>query len=349
MQSTLTKALVLSILFGCHGTGVGAAAVRSTGSSPVMSAQQFGRSAGAIVHVETPRRAGVGFVVDEAGWIATTHGLLEGERQARVLLADGRLLAVDRVLASDAPRDIAIVSVQSDGLPVLDLAERADVRVGDRVAILGHALGMFAPSATEAVVDAVPNPDRDGRLRLSAPTPAGHAGAPVLDGRGRVIAIVGSDMADEASLATPAKHVSRLIGGLRAGAGESMKEFGDRTSDDEGMALRSELGPDVLEGCSASSRERIWHEIQFSLRVAAPVYEIGADEAAFRVLESSTLRLTAEITDCEALLHALETARIAGGRGSSATEAVQLLARAYEQAIDALFASDSAASAWTRR
>jgi hypothetical protein len=127
--------------------------------------------------------------------------------------------------------------------------------------------------------------------------------------------------------------------GLRAGAGESMREFGTRTDgveDEPGLASSLDAGD--LADCSTASRERIWHEVRGALQIAAPVYEAGADEAAFRVLEGATLRLRGELDDCRAVLAALDEARVAARRRPNPTEAARVLGLSFEHVVDLLFA-----------
>jgi S1-C subfamily serine protease len=316
------------------------AARRAKRMSP---ADVYREHADAVVRVETPFGDGTGFVVRPDGIVITSHYLLSGERQARVVMGDGRRIDVERVLASDADTDLAVVAIAADGLPALEVADGDALAEGEAVVTIGNGRRTRSPSVTEGVVSTI---EKTGGAAISARALAGSAGAPVLDGSGRVVAVIFGAPQQEPSPdgltpVVPAREIGALLRDLDTTAGETMAEFGARTRPDEpGAAPAMTLDAAGLADCAPPQRERARTELQGAVEIALPVYVIGAHEAAFRVLEGAALRLGRELDGCRSFVDALETAVGEARRQSTPSEGVRVLGELYESAIELLFADD---------
>lgn len=140
--------------------------------------------------------SGTGLVVTSDGEIvtnahvvgdaATVHVLLPGETEPR----DGSVVAVD------PGNDLALVRVAATGLTAATFAAPGDVRVGDEVVAIGHALDLDGdPTVTRGVVSAL---DRtlavdtgvlNGLVQTDAAISSGNSGGPLVDARGHVVGI----------------------------------------------------------------------------------------------------------------------------------------------------------------
>lgn len=332
---------------GCGGTlEEGAAKEPSPEATPTEPAEQpplpraglFRRGADALVRIETPHRIGAGFVADEDGRIVTDFALLQHERIARVVLGNGRSLPVERVLVADPELDLAVLSVEADDLPELDLAEGKPPQVGSPVFVLGYELGMVTPTLAEVVVGSKPDGGEDETFLISGPVQPGFVGAPVLDDRGRVLGLVAGEPGEVTTVA-PAAQISDLLGRVEPGGGETMLEFGDRTRREEGWTDRVPLLPkDALADCSSESQEWMWLELGRSLEIAAAMDAIGVPEAAFRVIEGAVLRLHTDVPDCRDVLGVLKASVDSARTSAEAHPALDTVAQTLEGVLELLFA-----------
>jgi Do/DeqQ family serine protease len=90
-------------------------------------------------HRRTPepvQSEGSGFIVRPDGFIYTNYHVVEGAEKVTVKLKDGRELA-GKVFGTDEKTDIAVVKVDANNLPVVQLADSDKVRVGQFAFAIG--------------------------------------------------------------------------------------------------------------------------------------------------------------------------------------------------------------------
>ena len=187
-------------------------------ASEIYAAAKSGVVAVEAVGADGSVHRGTGFFVAR-GVVATNFHIVRAARSVRVLpLAGGGPLAATVTGADEAEADIALLRVTGGGA-VLPLADRATPRPGDRVYILGNPRGLDG-TFSEGLVSAVRRIGGVESLQLSAAISPGSSGSPVLDGNGRVVAIVRSMLRSGTNLvfATPASALSDLMILSRAAA-----------------------------------------------------------------------------------------------------------------------------------
>ncbi|MDX1948610.1 MAG: transglutaminase family protein [Pirellulaceae bacterium] len=133
---------------------------------------------------------GTGFIIDQAGLVATNLHVIGEARPITVQTAAGKSLKVTAVEASDRAMDLAIVRVETlDNLPALELADSEAIDQGEPVVVMGNPQGL-----KHSVVSGVVSGRRefDGRkmIQLAMPVEPGNSGGPVIDAQGRVLGIV---------------------------------------------------------------------------------------------------------------------------------------------------------------
>src|SRR2546428_5800436 len=143
-----------------------------------------------------PRRGfGSGVVLDDKGHILTTHHVVEGAEKVIVTFADGRVLS-GAVVGGDEETDIAVVRVEGEEFRAADDAKSEERKVGQPVLAIGNPLGLpGGPSVTSGVVSSLRRHLGRGPgdgvpvIQTDAAVNPGNSGGPLVDLRGRVVAI----------------------------------------------------------------------------------------------------------------------------------------------------------------
>lgn len=98
--------------------------------------------------------AGSGVIVDaNNGTVMTNYHVIKGADEVRVSLVDGRSYKA-KVVGSDPELDIAILSIESDDLVAVKLANSSKTEVGDFVVAIGNPFGL-GQTVTTGVVSAL--------------------------------------------------------------------------------------------------------------------------------------------------------------------------------------------------
>jgi hypothetical protein len=157
------------------------------GMVPMSGETRRGLLAG--LEVRKPRLSRSGFFIDARGLVLTTTAAtegcarvtLDGDREARVLLADPALgVAVLQPETALAPRAVAEVQLAPD-------------RIGAEVAVSGYAYGaaLSAPVLTFGTLEATEGLEGEpGLKRLALGALEGDAGGAVMDGTGAVLGML---------------------------------------------------------------------------------------------------------------------------------------------------------------
>lgn len=143
---------------------------------------------------------GTGFVVRPEGIIVTNFHVVNGAFGILVTLADGREFEA-RAIGGDPAADLAILQIEADGLPTVELGDSDALRLGETVVALGFPLALEGgPSVTSGIVSAkgrtIAAQDSQGvqntledLIQTDAPINPGNSGGPLVDLAGRVVGI----------------------------------------------------------------------------------------------------------------------------------------------------------------
>ncbi len=135
---------------------------------------------------------GSGFFIDGSGHIVTNNHVVEGAKNIRVSLADGKELTATLV-GADPLTDLAVLKVEPPkGQAFVQFAEDVNLRVGDWVVAVGNPFGLGG-SVTSGIVSAIGGESREGTfldfIQIDAPINRGNSGGPTFDLNGRVVGV----------------------------------------------------------------------------------------------------------------------------------------------------------------
>lgn len=148
----------------------------------------------AFLHVHPARGIGSGFIIDEPGRILTNHHITVGSRELEVALADGRAFE-GKVVGSDPANDLAVAKIDAHDLPVTELGDSNELKVGQTVIAIGNPFGLAGgPSVTVGVVSALNRhilAERvyENLIQTDASINPGNSGGPLLNLSGKVVGI----------------------------------------------------------------------------------------------------------------------------------------------------------------
>lgn len=136
---------------------------------------------------------GSGFFIDAAGHIVTNNHVVEGAKDIRVSLSNGKELKATLV-GADPLTDLAVLKVVEPpkGQAFVQFAEDVNLRVGDWVVAVGNPFGLGG-SVTSGIVSAIGGESRQGTfldfIQIDAPINRGNSGGPTFDLNGRVVGV----------------------------------------------------------------------------------------------------------------------------------------------------------------
>jgi S1-C subfamily serine protease len=138
---------------------------------------------------------GSGTIIDPKGQILTNNHVVGGAEKIAVTLWNGEVLE-GTIVGACATHDTAIVKVEKQGLPVAELGDSDELRVGQRVYAIGNPFGLAGgPTVTSGVVSATKRTIESQRglvenlVQTDAAINPGNSGGPLVDLEGKVVAI----------------------------------------------------------------------------------------------------------------------------------------------------------------
>jgi serine protease Do len=141
-----------------------------------------------------PRSLGSGFIISEDGYVLTNNHVVEGADEVIVRLNDRRELEAE-VIGTDPRSDLALLKLDADDLPTVELGESDDLEVGEWVLAIGSPFG-FDHSVTAGIVSAkgrsLPTEQNENYvpyIQTDVAINPGNSGGPLFNLEGRVVGI----------------------------------------------------------------------------------------------------------------------------------------------------------------
>lgn len=134
---------------------------------------------------------GSGFIIESDGYILTNYHVVMNASEIIVRLQDRRELEAELV-GSDPQSDLALLKVDAEGLPTVEIGSSADLEVGEWVLAIGAPFG-FESTVTAGIVSAkgrsLPNENYVPFIQTDVAINPGNSGGPLFNLDGEVVGI----------------------------------------------------------------------------------------------------------------------------------------------------------------
>ncbi|PWT73904.1 MAG: serine protease [Bacteroidetes bacterium] len=162
----------------------------------------------AVVHIQVQKESvdrrsnqkklvpasGSGFIISTDGFVITNNHVIEGAKEIKVSLADGRLVSAD-LKGADPSTDIAVLKIYENGVKPLVMADSDLLQPGQIAIAIGNPLGL-QHTVTAGVVSALGRTLRatngrmiDDVIQTDASLNPGNSGGPLVNSLGQVIGV----------------------------------------------------------------------------------------------------------------------------------------------------------------
>lgn len=140
---------------------------------------------------------GTGVIISKDGIILTNHHVItDNPRQITVQLKDGREMEAEK-LWSNANMDLGVIKIDANNLPIAELGDSDNIRVGQTAIAIGNPLGLrFERTVTSGIISALnrsimisQNNIAEDLIQTDASINPGNSGGPLLNNLGQVIGI----------------------------------------------------------------------------------------------------------------------------------------------------------------
>ena len=133
---------------------------------------------------------GSGFFISRDGYAVTNNHVVQNADNVQVTADDGKTYSA-KVIGTDSRTDLALIKVEGDNFPFVNLAENSP-RVGDWVLAVGNPFGLGG-TVTAGIVSArgrdIGAGPYDDFIQIDAPVNKGNSGGPTFDVDGNVIGV----------------------------------------------------------------------------------------------------------------------------------------------------------------
>ena len=138
---------------------------------------------------EGPRGVGSGFIISADGFVMTNAHVVDGADEVLVTLPDKREFKA-KLIGADKRTDVAVVKIDSTGLPFVRIGDVNRLRVGEWVMAIGSPFGL-ENTVTAGIVSAKQRDTGDYLpfIQTDVAVNPGNSGGPLINMRGEVVGI----------------------------------------------------------------------------------------------------------------------------------------------------------------
>lgn len=141
------------------------------------------------------RAGGSGVIISEDGYIVTNNHVIENAKTLRVKLYDGRVFDA-KIIGSDPATDVALIKIESSGLPTLPFGSSDELRLGEWVLAIGYPMDLQS-TITAGIVSAKARSlgalnsqsGIESFIQTDAAVNPGNSGGALINTRGELVGI----------------------------------------------------------------------------------------------------------------------------------------------------------------
>ncbi len=139
--------------------------------------------------MESSVRSGTGFNIAPIGIIVTNLHIVEDSTRIEIVFGDGQTFSSNQYIQVPG-EDIAIIALEGEALPYLDLDRAEPVEVGDKVTIIGNPQGFQKISQRGVVTGFVRTKSQLPVMAIDIKINSGNSGSPVINDRSQVVGVI---------------------------------------------------------------------------------------------------------------------------------------------------------------
>lgn len=222
--------------------------------------------------MQAPRLgAGSGVIISSDGYIATNNHVIQDANDIEVTLHDNRTFK-GQLVGVDERTDLAVIKIESEGLPTLDYGDSDDIRIGDWVLAIGNPFEYLTSTVTAGIVSAKgrnidiirQNEAIEAFIQTDAAVNPGNSGGALVNVDGELVGIntaIASQTGNYTgySFAIPVNLVKKITNDLiqygsykRAMLGVAIRELDQTIEDTYGIKVRSGVFVNEVSGGGAA-------------------------------------------------------------------------------------------------
>ena len=140
---------------------------------------------------------GSGIIIDSAGHIVTTAGVVENADGIEVVFANGER-ASGTLIGVDVLTDIALLSAENDNLPQARIGDSDQIDTGSWVITVGSSYG-HSPTlsfGTVSGLEILPNRPFYDAIKINASVNPGNSGGAVVNTSGEIVGVIAAKLED---------------------------------------------------------------------------------------------------------------------------------------------------------
>jgi len=175
---------------------------------------------------------GSGFIISPDGYVVTSSHVVSDPDAEYTIIYEPEKKYTAKVVVRDPVNDIAILKVDADNLPYVEMGDSEQIELGQTAIAIGNALGEFQDTVSVGIVSGLSRfitafngmdqhmANLRGLIQTDAAINPGNSGGPLVDIEGKVIGINTAMVvgAQNIGFAIPVNYVKRDL--------EEFKKFG---------------------------------------------------------------------------------------------------------------------------
>ena len=232
---------------------------------------------------------GSGIIINAAGHIVTTAGVVENATEIEVVFKDGKRTS-GTLLGVDALTDIAVLSVENSNLPQTRIGDSDQIDMGSWVITVGSSYGHSSTLSFGTVSGLEILPDRPfyDAIKINASVNPGNSGGAVINTSGEIVGVIAAKLED------PISHLLNLtlpeLPKEQAAIVKSGTPFGQNwTRSEVGFAIPINTVRHIAEQLAQYGRVprgwlgvRLEQESERTTAVGVRVTEVSQDSPAYK-------------------------------------------------------------------